>query len=297
MSNNNQILQAIFWALASSLFSAIMVNMVRHVSADLNVAVIIFFRNIFAFLIFVPLIYIKGVDFFKTSKIKLHCFRSLSGVIAMLAFFYGISKMNLSLVTAISFTAPLFMAVFAYLFLGDKFGKSRLLALLFGFLGTLVVIRPGFETFDPISLIVVFSAVFWAISGILIKKLSEADHPFSITLYMTIFMTAFTAPLMFFVWQEPSMDNLLWIFGIALTSNLLQFSLAKSLSLVDISVILPLDYTRLVFTAIIAYFVYEEVIDLPTAIGSLIIFFSGAFTVYREGKNKKTNKEKAGNIA
>lgn len=287
MRNKSVIFQAVTWATISSIASAVMVNIVRHVSLEINVAEIIFIRNIFAFLMFLPVIvYLKPATF-KTERIGLHALRSVTGVIAMMAFFYSISKMNLSTVTALSFTAPLFMAVIAYFFLNDKFGKHRIISLIVGFLGALIVIRPGFDGYDQYSLYVVFAAIFWALSGFLIKKLSETDSPISITFYMTFFMIIFAGPVAIYFWQEPSMDNLLWIFGIAVSSNILQYSLAKALSLVDMSVILPVDFTRLVYTAIIAYFAFGEVMDMPALIGSMIIISSAIYTAYRDAKSKK----------
>lgn len=287
MKLRSNVYQAIFWANLSSIASAIMVNIVRHVSVEINVAEIIFLRNIFAFLMFLPIVIYVKPQTFKTEKIKLHMLRSVTGVIAMMAFFYSISKMNLSLVTAISFTAPLFMAIISYFFLNDKFGKHRTISLLIGFVGALIVIRPGFSGYNEYSLIVVFAAVFWAFSGVLIKKLSNTDSPLSITFYMTMFMIIFSGPIAWYFWQTPTYENLFWIFLIAAASNILQFSLAKSLSLVDMSVMLPVDFTRLIYTSIIAYFIFGEVMDIPAFIGSVVIINSAVYTAYRQNKNSK----------
>ena len=285
--NASVVIQAIIWANISSLASAVMVSLVRHVSVDMNVAEIIFIRNIFAFMMFLPFLWFYGLAEFKTNNIKLHMMRSITGVIAMMAFFYGISKINLSLVTAISFTAPLFMAIIAYFFLKDKFGKYRTASLAVGFIGALIVIRPGFEAYNEYSLFVVFAALFWALSGVLIKLLSATESPMVITFYMTIFMAIFSAPVAAYFWQTPTYDHLFWIFLIAFFSNILQFSLAKALSLVDMSVILPVDFTRIIYTAIIAYIFFGEVMDIPATIGSAVIIASAAFTAYRQNKVSK----------
>jgi drug/metabolite transporter (DMT)-like permease len=198
-NKSNIVLQAILWALLSSFASGIMVNLVRLASETVSIPQIIFVRNFFAFTIFIPFILYKGVNSIKTEKLNLHILRSITGVIAMMLFFYGISKMNLSLVTAISFTAPLIAAIFAYMAFNDKPGIHRIIALIIGFIGALIVIRPGFEDFDPLSLVVLLSAVFWAGSSILIKKLSNTDSAFSITFYMTIFMMVFYCTSLLFL--------------------------------------------------------------------------------------------------
>ncbi len=219
--------------------------------------------------------------------------RSCSGMISMLAFFYAISKMNLSVVTSLSFTAPLFTAVLAYFLFKEKLGKNRLIGLIMGFVGVLIVVRPGFEGFNPLSLIVIFSAVFWAISGIVIKTLLKTEKPIVITFYMTIFMTIFSAPVAFSYWGNPSSEDMMWVFGIAVTSNILQYTLAKSLSLVDITFTLPFDFSRLIYTSVIAYFAFGEVLDIPAAIGAVIIILSAIFTAYKESRTRKYEAELA----
>ena len=278
---------AILWFNLSAISSAFMVSLVRVVSEDMHVSEIIFFRNIFAFLLFIPIIWVKGFDKFKTDQMGLHVLRSITGVIAMLAFFYSISVMNLSVVTSLSFAAPLFTSVFAFFIFKDRPGIKRISALIIGFIGALIIIRPGFEGYDQNSLIVLFSAVFWALSGILIKKLGETDHPLAITFYMTVWMMVFTAPLAFYFWKTPTYEELIYIFFIAVTSNILQYALAKAFSMADFSVLLPFDYTRLIYTSIIAYFAFGEVLDIPAAIGSAIILGSAAYTAYRETKLSK----------
>ncbi len=286
----SNIWQAIIWLNISCLASGVMVNMVRHVSENLTSPEIIFFRNIFAFLMFIPIIFYKGFAYFKTNRVKLHIFRSTTGVISMLAFFHAISKMNLSIVTALSFTAPIFTGILAYFIFNEKMGAHRKIGMILGFMGMLIVIRPGFEGYNPISLLVLFSAVFWAISGIVIKTLLSTEKPIVITFYMTFFMTFFSAPLAFMSWIEPSNEDLLWVFGIALISNILQYTLAKGLSMVDITFSIPIDFTRLIYTAIIAYFAFGEKLDIPAAVGSIIIIFGAVYSGYKERKSHKLNE-------
>jgi drug/metabolite transporter (DMT)-like permease len=272
----------IFWTLVSCFFSGIMVNMVKHVSVDMHSAQIIFLRNIFAFLIFVPIVFYYGFAKFKTNKVGLHVLRSVTGLISMLIFFYSISKMNISVVTAISFTAPLFTAIFAIYFFKDKLNIHQTFALFVGFIGVMVVVQPGGEAFNPLSMLVLICTVFWALSGILIKKLSETDTPMAITFYMTIFMIIFSAPLALMDWAKPSLDNYIWVFGIALSSNLLQYSLAKSLTYADFSVVLPFDFTRLIFSAGFAYILFGENMDINAAFGSIIIVSAAFYAALNE---------------
>jgi drug/metabolite transporter (DMT)-like permease len=272
----------IFWALISCFCSGIMVNMVKHVAVDMNTVEIIFFRNVFAFLMFVPIIAYTGFAKFKTHKIKIHILRSITGLISMMIFFFAISKMSISVVTAMSFTAPLFTAIMAVYFFKDKMNVHQMFALFVGFVGVLIVVQPGTEAFKPVGLLVLISAVFWALSSIIIKKLAETEKPIVTTFYMTFFMIIFSAPIAMYNFEQPTPEQYMWVFGIALTSNFLQYGLSKSLTYADLSVLLPFDFTRLIFGAGIAYWFFGEDIDVNAALGSVIIIAAAFYTAITE---------------
>lgn len=293
----NPIIAAILWANLSSIASGFMVVWVRSVSEDIPVIQIIFLRNLFAFLMFIPLVIYKGgIEFLKTNKIFLHFLRGLSGVIAMVALFFSISKLNLTIVTSLTYTAPLFTAILAYFIFNDRLTKAKIISLLVGFIGVVIILRPGFESFDPLFLLVIFATFFWATSGILIKQMSKTDHPIVITFYMTVFMMLLTAPFTFFLWKTPNTEHLVYIFLIAVASNILQFSLAKALSLVDISVILPVDFTRLIYTIILAYIVFNEMPDLTALIGAIVIIAAAFYATYKENTKSKNAAAKSRTI-
>jgi len=282
IKKQNNVLKGILWTVSSAFFSGIMINMVKHVSAELNTAEIIFFRNVFAFAIFIPIIVYIGISKFKTKRLGIHFLRSATGLTSMMIYFYTVSQMNISVITALSFTAPLFTAIFAVYFFKDKMTIHQGFALFVGFVGVLIVARPDSEAFNPLSLLILVCTLFWALSGILIKKLSETESALQTTFYMTCFMMAFSAPIAFFSWNGPSNENLIWLFGIAATSNLLQYSLAKSLACTDFSVILPFDFTRLLFSAGIAYIAFGEDMDIHAVIGSVVILASAFYAAFTE---------------
>jgi len=279
---NHHALKGIFWAVVSCFFSGIMVNMVKHVSHDLHTVQIIFIRNLFAFMMFLPIVAFKGKDFFKTQRLGLHILRSSTGMLSMMIYFYGISIMNISVVTAISFTAPIFTAILAIFFFNDKPNIHQIFGFFMGLVGCLIVIHPGAEGYDPNSLIVLCSAVFWAFSGIIIKKLSQTEAPLKTTFYMTLIMTFMSAPLAFYHWNAPSAEDYMWVLGIAFTSNFLQYGIAKSLSHADLSVLLPFDFLRMFFSAGFAYIIFGERLDYYAAVGSIVIMCSAVYSVFNE---------------
>ncbi len=272
----------IFWGVLSCFFSGIMVNMVKHVSVDMNTIEIIFFRNVFAFLMFAPVIAYSGFRKFKTTRMKTHVLRSVTGLTSMMIFFYAISRMNISVVTAMSFTAPLFTAILAAYFFKDKMNIHQIFALFVGFIGVLVIIQPASDGFNPETLLVLISTVFWAFSSIIIKKLAETEKPIVTTFYMTFFMILFSAPMVFYNFEQPTPEQYLWIFGIAITSNCLQYGISKSLSYASLSVLLPFDFTRLVFGAGFAYLFFGEKMDINALMGAVIIITAAFYTAINE---------------
>jgi drug/metabolite transporter (DMT)-like permease len=202
----------------------------------------------------------------------------------MMMFFYAISQLNISVVVAISFTAPLFTAILAVYFFKDKPNIHQIFALLVGFFGVYVVVSPDSKDFDPMCLLVLVSTMFWGVSGILIKKLSQTDGAMQTTFYMTFFMMLMVAPLALYEWKNPTMDEYLWLFGVAVSSNLLQYSLAKSLGYADFSVVLPFDFTRLIFSSGIAYIFFHETMEPNTVIGSVVILSAAFYAALNERK-------------
>ncbi len=275
-------LTGILWTLLSCFCSGVMINMVKHVSADLGTAQIIFFRNVFAFIMFVPIIMYIGLPKFKTKRIGMHMVRSTTGLISMMIYFYAVSIMNLSVITALSFTAPLFTAILAVYFFRDRPNRHQIFALFTGFIGVMIVARPDTDGFEPISLLMLACTLFWALSGITIKKLAETESAMQTTFYMTFFMMVFAAPLALLDWKDLTAENMLWLFGIALFSNALQYSLAKSLALADFSVLLPFDFTRLVFTGGLAYIVFGENMPVHAVLGSVVILAAATYSALNE---------------
>jgi drug/metabolite transporter (DMT)-like permease len=220
--------------------------------------------------------------------LKAHIIREVSGIVAMSMLFYAITKMNLALGTAITFAAPLFTAVIAWFVFNDRPDKHKICALVIGFFGCIIVIRPGLEGFNPYSILMFGAAIFWGVNGILVKKLGATEHPLKIIFYQTFFMIFLSLPLAWLVWKSPTPDQIYVVIVIALVSNVLQYTLAKALSLTQFSVILPFDYTRLIFTAIIAYYSFGETVDEFTIIGSLVIMSSAIYTAVRERRKPTT---------
>lgn len=279
--------QAMLWMLASTLVMTAMHAMIRHIGQDLHAFEIAFFRTVFGLVALMPLLLRYGLGPLKTSRPGLMGLRSLANTVAMLLFFYALTITPLATVTALSFTAPVFATVLAILVLGEVVRLRRWAAVFVGFLGMLVIVRPGIVEVAPGMLMVVLSSMIWAAALLIIKILSRTDSPLTITLYMGIMMTPLTLIPALFVWQWPTWEQLAWLAAIGAAGGFAQLGLAKALNLGDTSVVMPVDFFKLIWAAIIGYIVFLEIPDLFTVLGGVMIFAASTYIAIRESSLRK----------
>lgn len=280
---------AIFWSILSSFFVALMLCILRYLSADYNSVFLVFWRNLFALIIVLPFLLKSGLNSFKTTRLKLFWLRAIIGVIAMIIWFEAISMTSLPKATALSFTSPIFTIIVAVFFLNEKLTLLRVLSVIIGFIGVLIIIRPGFVSFGLGSYMVLFSTLLWSFAAIIIKKLSETETPLLIVFYMNLMMLILVAPLLYVYWQDIKISDLKWLFLLGLTSNMSHYALAKALSLADISVIMPFDFIRLIFVSIFSYILFNDITTIYDIIGSLVILIIVFYTAFNESKSVKKN--------
>jgi drug/metabolite transporter (DMT)-like permease len=189
--------------------------------------------------------------------------------------------------TAISFVVPLIVTILAVFFLGEKIYIYRTLALILGFSGMLVIIRPGFVDISIGVYMVLFSALLWSINIIITKKISKDDSAITILAYQSIFMSLLSFFIVIFFWEMPSLKTFIYLILAAMCGTVLHLALNHAFKLVDVSMTQPYSFLNLVFASIIGYFVFDENPDLYTWIGALIIFTGVLIISYREMKLDK----------
>ena len=266
----------------STIAFSIMHGLVRYVSADMHPFQVAFFRNVFGLVFLLPLIVRSNFVIFQSKKIGLHAVRGVINVIAMLMFFTALSISPLAKVTALSFTAPIFMAVLSFFILAERFRLHRWLAVVTGFVGMLIILRPGIVVIDTGALLVIGSASLWAVTMILIKILSRTESSVSIAGWMGIFLGLFSIGPALWVWQTPTLVDIGWLLLIGLFGSMAQVSLAQSLKETDPTAIMPFDFLKLIWTALIGIWFFAEVPDIFTWIGAAVIFSSGRYIAHRE---------------
>lgn len=268
---------------STAAFSAMNVC-IREASGELHTTVIVCLRNALSLAILLPLALRHGVGMLHTKRLGSHFWRATVGSIGMQCWFYSVATLPLNHATALSFTAPLFTSLFAVLILKENASPARWAALLAGFLGTLVILRPDPQDFELNSLVVMFTTSIWAVAGMLVKSLTRTEPPIRIITYMAFFMFLWSLPLAIPHWTMPSTKAWGLMVLIALFSSMAHGALVKAYSLANVVELMPFDFLRLIFTAIFAYVVFHETSDPYTWLGAAIIIGSAVYIARRDAK-------------
>jgi drug/metabolite transporter (DMT)-like permease len=200
----------------------------------------------------------------------------------MTLFFVGISLTPLAKVAALSFTAPLFATVLAVALLGEVIRGRRITALVVGFAGTLIILRPGLGGMDMGGILVVASSLAFALGLIVIKSLSRTESSPTIAIYAMLVTTPATFLMALPVWEAPNWTDLAWMAMIGGIGSLAHVLTAQAFKEADVTAVLPVDFTKLIWSAVIGYLVFAEIPDAWTWIGGTVIFSAITYIAYRE---------------
>jgi len=268
LSNNSK---AIFYAILTCLLVSILIAIVRHLSDHFHTFFIVMMRNVFAFAFFIPLMIKNPRHLFKTQKLHLHLLRNINGLVAMMLWFYTITLIPLPEAVSFTFIVPIITTLAAMFFLKEKVHAKVWMALAIGFIGILIIIRPGFHQFKIAYLLALGTTILWSVSNILVKIMTNTDRPETIVAYMSFIMLILSIPFGLMHLAPLSFIDIFWLAMLGLFSNLSHMAMSTAYSKADLSVVQPFDFTRLIFVSIISYFAFGEIIDFWSGVGSLII--------------------------
>jgi drug/metabolite transporter (DMT)-like permease len=278
-------LRGMIFMLASTVLFAAAHGIIRHLSTDIHPFEIAFFRNMFGFILLAPLILRSHGGLLQTRRLPLHMLRALLNAAAMLLFYMALAMAPLAEVTALGFAAPVFATVLAIPMLGEKVGIRRWLAILAGFAGAMIILRPGFQAVSGGAMAAFVSAGIWAFVLIIIKRLGRTESALTISAYMVTLVMPLSLIPALFVWTWPSPADIPWLIAIGVLCTIAQTLVAYALKSGDAQVVMPMEFFRLIWIATIGYIVFVEVPTVFTWIGSTIIVASASYIAYRESRN------------
>jgi len=274
---------------------AVMTGLVRYVSdTGMHPWEVAFFRSFFSLIVMTPWILRAGMAGLATARLPLYTLRSAVGVVSMLCWFWSVALLPITEATALGFTAPFFTTILAALVLREVVRLRRWTAVLIGFAGAIVILRPGTGALDTAGAAVALAAAaLQAASTIMVKTLSRTEKPNAIVAYMSIYATPMSLIPALFVWIWPSWGQLGWLALVGLVGTLAHLCFTRSLSVADASAVVPIDFARLIFVAIIGILVFDQIPSVWTWVGSAIIFASGIYIVQREAVAAREGRRKA----
>lgn len=270
------------WMLLYAATFAVMSAMVRHAAREIPPVQVAFVRNFVGLVLMVPWIARLGFGTLRTKRFGLHACRATTGLGAMFLLFTALAHIPIAETTALMFTTPLFATVGAALILGETVRRRRWIATACGFVGAIVILRPGGAMLAWPALFALGSAACIAGSMLLVKTLSKTESPVTMVFYMGLLMTPMSLLPALFVWTRPTPEMWALMVATGAVATLGQIGMARAFAAAEASAVLPLDFSRLLFAALIGFVVFGELPDAWTWVGAAIIFGSALYIAHRE---------------
>jgi len=259
-----------------------MLAIARHLSAELPIFVIVLFRVLFGLAFLSPFVFRNGITALRTNKYGLYLVRGTSAFLGLSCYFFAATMIPLADVTAISFTRPIFGTIAAILFLGEIAHGRRWSAIFVGFIGAMIIVRPGFQELNPGVLFMFGSVMAQTVNTIVIKRLSRTEPPDAIAIYQGIVFAPMALIAALFVWRMPTAGDLMWLVVIGFLGSITQRSMPRAFAAADATVVISLDFLRLPIAALIGFVFFSEIPVVWVWIGATVIIGSTVYIMHRE---------------
>jgi drug/metabolite transporter (DMT)-like permease len=278
----NQPLAGALYVLIASFVLTILGALVKVVSSSLPNEMVVFFRNICALVFILPWYwYSRPFGGIRTNCLQFHLLRGITGLGAMYCFFYAIARLQLSEAYLLIATAPLFIPVIAYVWMREPVARNVRRAIIIGFFGIVLILKPGVGIFQPVALVGLGAGVFAAMAMVSIRRMSATEPVIRIVFYFTVLSTVLSAGPLLWSWRSPQ-PAIWWLLVlIGLLATIGQFFLTKGYSIAPAAQVGPFAYSNVVFAIFIGWIFWEEALDLLTWAGALLICISGIITTRR----------------
>jgi len=278
-------------ALWMSLYAAIysvMMGVARHLSEHFTAFEIVFFRAGVGLLLMAPWALGRGVEVFRTARLPMHIQRVGFSYLAQASWFWGIALIPLATAVALQFTLPILVMLGAALFLGEHVGRARWATAVAGFIGVIVILRPGLTLIELGAFAVLFSALSYAGANLSIKSLSRTETTDALVLYVNLLMLPIAIVPVALEWSGIRIVDLPWIALLGLLGVLANICTARSYSAADASLVTPFDFLRLPCSATIGILFFAQPVEIWTWLGAAIIVAAVYILTLQERSRART---------
>ena len=272
------------WMMGSMASWASMAAVARYLSDDIHTFEIVFFRSLFGALFLVPWLLKVGVSGLKTNRVGMHLVRGFTGLAVIYLLFAAIARAPLGEVAAIMSTRPMVASLAAILILNEVAHGRRWTATIIGFIGALLIIRPGFGVVSEGAIYTFMAVFFMAALTIIMKSLARTEKPDTVVVWQMMVFTPCALIPALFVWQIPDLWQLMLLISTGLFGTLTQRCLTRAYAAADATVIMPFDFTRLIFSALLGLILFQEFPEIWVWIGGFVILIGVLWLARLEGK-------------
>lgn len=270
--------------LGSTGFFALMVIAIRLASETLHTFEVAFFRCFFGLIAALPLLLRHGPGLLRTQQLPRYAVRCILGTLAMFCGFWAIGNLPLAQAVSLSYSTPLFVTIFAVFWLGEVVRARRWTAVVLGFIGVMVIVRPGTEGFSAGTLVAVSAAVISSVVAIQIKQLSHTEPADRIVILTTLFWIPLSLLPALAVWEWPQGITWLWVASAGVLGTAGHMLWTRALKIGDVSALQPISFMQLPIVAVLAFLLFGEGIDGWTIVGAAIIFLANGYIAHREAQ-------------
>jgi len=281
-------LKGILWMLLTGVLFIGVTGVVRHLGTDMSAYQSAFIRYFFGLLLMIPVYWSLLRNWRGPLRLppqsSLHVLRGLIHGTGVMLWFYAMARIPIAEVTALGYTAPIFTTIGAAIFLGERLRARRVAAVAVGFLGTLVILRPGLVEIQPGAVAQLCAAPLFACSFLIAKKLTQTYSPGVIVASLSIFVTVTLLPPALYHWRTPTMDELFWLFITASLATAGHYTLVQAFRHTEITVTQPFTFLQLVWATLLGYYVFGEEPEVWVWVGAAIIISCATYIAHREAR-------------
>ncbi len=257
---------------------------IRYLSSDIHPLVLVFFRTLFGTLVILPVLLKTRLPRLADGLYPLYILRGIFNTGSIVGVFYAVSLIPLADAVAFSYVAPIFATIFAVFILKEKIGRHRIFAILAAFIGVLILVRPGYQAMSIGIMTALGAAVCFAATLICVKLLTRHDDPTMVSLMAFIVTLPISLVAALFHWQWPVGQQWLYVVLMGAFAATSHICLARALSRADLGAVMPIDFSRIIFAAILGVTLFGDNVNGLTFLGGAIILSSAAYATYREKK-------------
>ena len=280
-------MSAFIYKSLSVLFFVLMSVCIKATGDHIPLFQVVFFRNFFALIPLFFVIYFLKLKLSTINKYPLHLGRAVIGITAMSLFFISIRYVPLVEMQTISFSSVFFISILSVFFLGEKIGYRRIIAVIVGFIGVVIILNPGSAIFSNYSFLPLIASFFLSIAVIFLKKILLTNNNILSVWIFTAFCTIISLFFYNDTWIWPQNYDLIFMVASGFLGFIAQICLTKSFQMADASLLAPLDFSSVIWSFLIGYIFFQEFITLNVLFGGLIIIVSVSYIFYRERVLKK----------